>query len=114
MVANTNTEALCNGLVPFYEVTGLTITMLVLHSATLIILISHTWTLATKACLDHPVFAVIFQEMVVLCTCEFVDISILVAATILRSEMVVAAYLNVARMAMLFHPVTWAIISILR
>ncbi len=114
LVANNSTEVICKAFMPFYEVVGLPTAMSALHSVTLLTLISHTWVMASRADLTHPVYAVIFQELVVLSICAFADSCFLVSATFVRSEKLAAAYLNVARMAMLFHPVTWAVVSLLR
>ncbi len=105
----------CDGFLPFYEVPGLSSVLLAMHAVSILMLLGHTRAMAAaKTRLEHPVFAVVLQEMAVLSVCACADCSLLVAAMFVRSEMLVVAYLNVARMAMLFHPVTWAIVSLLR
>ncbi len=114
LAANSSTEEACTAFMPFYEVTGLPVAMLFVHTITVTTLISHTWTMASRADLAHPVYAVIFQEMVMLSVCVLADNCLLVSAVVVRSEKLMVAYLNVARVAMLFHPVTWAVVSLLR
>ncbi len=113
-VDNNSTQAACTGFLPFYEVTSLLAAMLSLHAVTLAVLISHACAMARNVRLDHPVFAVIFQEMIILIVCSCADSSLLVVAIFNQTELLMVAYLNVARMAMLFHPVTWLVVSLLR
>ncbi len=114
LVANNSTEVSCQVFMPFYEMTGLTIGMSALHAVTLLALISYTWAMASQADLAHPVYAVVFQEMVMLSICALAESCLFMSAVVFRSEKFVVVYFNVAWISMLFHPVTWAVISLLR
>ncbi len=69
-----------------------------------------------RAELAHPVFAVIFQEMIVMILCEMSSLGILIALTFYRrnNSLLMLFYSTPAFTAMQFHQVTWLIVTCLR
>ncbi len=104
----------CGGLLPPFEVPGLVPFLLLVHLISLSMLFACALIMHRHVEIGHPVFACIFQEVVVLCICETVEIAMLVTNIWFRLEWLAIRYLHVARVALQIHPTTWVIVTSLR
>ncbi len=85
------------------------------HIGTLSVLIFFGKMMHKHAELAHPVFAVIFQEIIIMIICELSALGILAALVAnLKSTVLVFLYSSCAFTAMQFHQVTWLIVTSLR
>ncbi len=72
-------------------------------------------TIVQKAPLSHPVFAVAFQEVIVLILCELVCLCVLTAIACGNPlDLTFAAYVEPPLLALQFHQVSWLLITALR
>ncbi len=86
----------------------------IFHGVTLLTLTFYAYIMRVKIELKHPVFAVIFQEIIVLFVCELVSFLSVLSSGIDYS---VGAYylpLTVQLMGHLFHQWSWFTITCLR
>ncbi len=114
-IHNDSTHVSCVALTPPYEVNWIKL-MLVLQLA--IMTIPPTAVLAKmihdKVDAAHPVFAVVFQELLVFMMCQMTGLGNLLLSFHIKNDAVVGAYFFGMRLAALFHPSTWLVISYLR
>ncbi len=102
-------------LAPPYEINWM-IQMLVIQLVIMTIPPTMVITKMTydKVDLTHPVFAVVFQELLVLIVCEVISLGHLLLSFYIKNDAVIRGYFFGMRLAALFHPSTWLVISYLR
>ncbi len=89
-------------------------TLSVAHSITWLALAASARLLHQRVEIGHPVFAVIFQEVVVLLIIETVAVVLLFTMLLEELEVLALMFLLLMRSALQFHPCTWVIITYLR
>ncbi len=83
-----------------------------MHGATLLTLFFYAYVMHAKVEIAHPVFAVIYQEVCVLCACELISFGALLATGIELDAYFSVMFLQ--GMAMSFHQWTWLVVTYLR
>ena len=84
----------------------------VLHGGTALTLCFYAYVMHTKVELSHPVFAVIFQEVIVLCACECVCFVMVLASGIDYDAYFFPMLLQ--GLAINFHQWSWLVVTTLR
>ncbi len=112
--SNNGVDFYCHGYSPAYEVQGLTCSLVVLHTMALMMFLIIARMIYQGVDIGHPVFAVIFQEVVFMPFFEFFGIVTLLASALFKSEVATVLYFFVIRTSSIFHPVTWVMVSYLR
>ncbi len=93
---------------------GLITVIVTLHAFTLLAYIVLARKIYHGVDIEHPVFAVIFQEAIFVPLLEAIGVSVLLFGACLKSEMAVMIYIIIGRASWTFHPVTWVMVSYLR
>ncbi len=97
-----------------YELYGLTPALATLHAFTLLAYLILARIIYKGVDIDHPIFAVIFQEAIFIPLLELAGVAALLLSVWLKSEVAVNVYVFVGRVCWMFHPVTWVVVSYLR
>ncbi len=95
-------------------VPGLLPLLILLHLLMLLTFLVCVYVSYSRVEIGHPVFACLFQEVVVLSLCEVAEVSLLVLLAVFESERLTIAYMFVARVALQIHPNTWLVVTCLR
>ncbi len=64
--------------------------------------------------ISHPVFAVIFQDFIIISLCGLLNLLMLIYVAYTHSEPVFILSMIASRVAIHFHPVAWLVVTIQR
>ncbi len=105
----------CVGLVPPYELSWvipmLSIQQIFVTIPPTVVLVKMAYD---KLDMAHPVFAVVFQELLVLLVCEMISLVSLLLNIFVKTEPIARLHFIGMRLAAAFHPASWLVISYLR
>ncbi len=99
-----------------YFSTWLQAAMALEQALILVLLLAMLKMMREQVELEHPVFALIFQEVVVSCVCSAVVVACLVLVILIgdKLEIILMTYQMFTRLGLQFHQVSWLCITYIR
>ncbi len=112
-MSNTNISEECNGLLPLDNVAGMCL-LLVLHVLTLTVLVIFVKVVYDKVDIKHPVFAIVYQDLVVVLVCESTMFLFLVVTLVEHKELFLMVISSAKTLSVQFHQLSWLAVTVLR
>ncbi len=91
-----------------------TMYLVTLHTLTLLVFLVVDKMVYDMIEITHPVFALAFQEVIVMTACKSIELACLMALAVTGSDLPFMLYTFVPVIALSFHQVTWLSITGLR
>ncbi len=93
----------------------ISLTLLLINFLTLLVLAKYSWAMYCQVDITHPVFAVIFQDLLVLTVSKGIDFCIVLMQEVIQFvEFAEFSRLVVITLAVNFHQVSWLIVMSMR
>ncbi len=90
------------------------ITAVVAHLSTVLFILSMARRMYNKAEISHPVIALAFQELVLICFCQLVGLGFLISTMVSHDPFIYGVFLGIGSLAENKNQMTWLCITILR